>query len=229
MYEKSSLNNENTSKKAHIVEIFNSIQGEGLFVGEMQTFVRFSGCNLNCAFCDTNHKKEISKEMTAEELANTLKEKEARTVSLTGGEPLLHSDFIKELTKKYSANYYLETNGTLWKKLEDVLDCVNTVAMDIKLKSATGEENRFEDNQKFADIAASAKNFFIKIVFDKNITNEEIESCIKIASKNNTTVILQPKMPMDKDFVPDTIFSKFYAKYENIRLIPQTHKFLNIR
>lgn len=228
MYEKNSLNNEIT-KKAHIVEIFNSIQGEGLFVGEMQTFVRFSGCNLNCAYCDTNHTKEISKEMTVEDLANALKEHKAQIVSLTGGEPLLYGDFICELTKKFSANYYLETNGTLWKKLEDVLDCVDTVAMDIKLKSATGEENRFSENQKFADVASRAKNFFIKIVFDKNIDDFEIENCIKIASKNNTTIILQPKMPMDSDFAPDVIFNKFYAKYKNLRLIPQTHKFLNVR
>ena len=224
MSEKNSLNN-----KAHIVEIFNSIQGEGLFVGEMQTFVRFSGCNLNCAYCDTNHSKETSKEMTVKELANKLKEKTAKIVSLTGGEPLLNYQFIKELCTKYKANYYLETNGTLSEKLQNVIESIDTVAMDIKLESATGEKNRFEENQKFAQIANKAKTFFIKIVFDKNITEDEIENCIKIAKNNKTQIILQPKMPLEQGFEPDVVFNKFYEKYEFVRLIPQTHKFLNIR
>ena len=224
MLEKSSLNN-----KAYIVEIFKSIQGEGLFVGEMQTFVRFSGCNLNCEYCDTKHNKEISQKMTVQELCKKLEEKKAKIVSLTGGEPLLNSNFIKELTAKYKANYYLETNGVLTEKLESVVDSMDTVAMDIKLKSATGEENRFEENEKFADIANKAKNFFIKIVFDKNITDDEIESCIKIAKKNKVQIILQPKMPIEQGFEPETVFNRFYKKYEFVRLIPQTHKFLNIR
>ena len=225
MLEKTSLNN----KKAHIVEIFNSIQGEGLFVGEMQTFVLFSGCNLRCAYCDTSHNKEISKEISVKELTKELEEKSAKVVSLTGGEPLLHSDFIKELTANFKASYYLETNGTLADKLEQVIDSIDTVAMDIKLKSATGEENKFKENEKFANIAKNAKNFFIKIVFDENITEEEIENCVKIAKKNNTQIILQPKMPLAHNFEPEKIFNKFYKKYEFTRLIPQTHKFLNIR
>lgn len=216
-------------KKAHIVEIFNSIQGEGLFVGEMQTFVRFSGCNLKCKYCDTNHTKNIAQEMTVGDLAQKLKEKNAKIISLTGGEPLLHHDFIGELCEEYSANYYLETNGTMHSELEKVINNINTVAMDIKLKSATGEENKFEDNFKFADIANCTKTFFIKVVFDKNITEDEIENCIKIAQKNKTQIILQPKMPLDKDFEPEEIFNKFYKKYEFVRLIPQTHKFLNIK
>ena len=218
-----------TTKKAHIVEIFNSIQGEGLFVGEMQTFVRFSGCNLKCKYCDTNHSKIIAQEVTPQDLARKLEEKNAKIVSLTGGEPLLHHDFINKLCEKYSARYYLETNGTMHSELEKVINNINTVAMDIKLKSATGEENRFEDNLKFANIAKRAKSFFIKVVFDKNILDEEIENCIKIAGENKTQIILQPKMPLDKDFEPEEIFNKFYKKYEFVRLIPQTHKFLNIR
>ncbi len=229
MLEKSSLNNKIDCKKASIIEIFSSIQGEGLFVGEMQTFVRFAGCNLHCKYCDTNHCKEISKDYTVEDLALELKENNAQTVSLTGGEPLLHSGYIKALIKQYKANYYLETNGTLPNNLSEVLSLVNTVAMDIKLESATGEKNKFKLNEEFARIAANAKNFFIKIVFDKNISDEEIESCIKIAKACSTPIVLQPKMPLDAGFSPEEIFNKFYSKYKNVRLIPQTHKFLSIR
>ena len=51
----------------------------------------------------------------------------------------------------------------------------------------------------------------------------------KIAKNNKTQIILQPKMPLGQNFEPDVAFNKFYEKYEFVRLIPQTHKFLNIR
>jgi len=218
--------------KTKIKEIFTSIQGEGLWVGERHIFVRFCKCNLNCAFCDTDFDINNSKEFSSEELYKILKDNGCEVVSLTGGEPLLDVEFLKHFLKNYkeklNKKIYLETNGTLPKNLEKIIDYVDIVAMDIKLESATQQKNNFPENDNFLDIA-SKKDVFIKVVFDKNIKENEIQEVIKLAKKYNKTVVLQPKMPLGKDVDLNKIFNDFYKHYKNIRLICQTHKFLNLQ
>ncbi len=217
------------SFEAGIKEIFTSIQGEGLYTGEKQIFVRFSRCNLKCKYCDTDFASE--KKYSSENLYEKLKNNPCNVISFTGGEPLLEVDFLKDFLKKYknklNKKIYLETNGTLYKNLEKIIEYVDIVSMDIKLKSATGEENKFCDNEKFLKIA-NKKETFIKVVFDKNITKDEIVSVINLAKKNDNFIILQPKMPMEKGIDIIKIFDEFYNEYKNVRLIPQVHKFLNI-
>ncbi len=93
-------------------EIFYSLQGEGRHAGTPAVFVRLSGCNMRCAFCDTQH--QTGTQMTAEEIVAAIAEYPARTVIITGGEPTLQLD--AELTYAlHNAGYsiHLETNGTL--------------------------------------------------------------------------------------------------------------------
>lgn len=98
-------------KEMKINEIFYSVQGEGFHAGTPAIFVRFSGCNLRCPFCDTEH--EEGRGMTEEEIVTAVKEFPARLVVLTGGEPSLFVDehFVDALHQagKYVA---METNGT---------------------------------------------------------------------------------------------------------------------
>jgi organic radical activating enzyme len=67
----------------------------------------------------------------------------------------------------------------------------------------------------------------LKAVFDENITNQEIENCCALAQKYSAPLVLQPKMPIVCDF--EEIFKKFCRIYPNVRLIPQVHKFLDVR
>ena len=94
-----------------INEIFYSLHGEGYHTGTPAIFVRFSGCNLCCDFCDTQHEEGIM--MTDEEIIAEVKKYPAVTVVLTGGEPSLwiDDDFIDRL---HEAGKYvcIETNGT---------------------------------------------------------------------------------------------------------------------
>ena len=222
---------QNTVKKVKIKEIFTSIQGEGPYVGEKQIFVRFCKCNLACKFCDTDFSFENANEYDEIELFNLLLNKKADTISFTGGEPLVEVDFLLSFLEKYkdklNKKIYLETNGTLPCELSKIIDFVDVISMDIKLKSAADEKNRFDDNEKFLEIA-NKKEVFIKVVFDNNIADDEIISCINLAKKNNNLIILQPKMPMSEKLNIEEIFDKFYKNYKNIRLIPQVHKFLNL-
>ena len=94
-----------------INEIFESLQGEGFHTGTAAVFVRFSGCNLRCPFCDTQH--ETYTEMSEEDIARKVSQYNAPWVILTGGEPSLQAtetlvDRLHALGKRVA----METNGT---------------------------------------------------------------------------------------------------------------------
>ncbi len=224
------------TNKAKIREIFTSIQGEGPYVGTKQLFIRFCGCNLNCAYCDTDFEAAKSKDYTVEELINKINEYgEIFTISLTGGEPLCSAAFLKDFLpeiRKYGHKIYLETNATLPEALEKIIDSVDVVSADIKLKSSTGMNIDSAVYEKFYSLA-SKKKCFAKVVFNEAISDEEINFCVSIAQKYGLLLILQPEMK-GNDFsvtseFSEIIFEKFYTKYSNIRLIPQVHKFINLR
>lgn len=94
-----------------INEIFYSVQGEGYFTGTPAVFIRFSGCNLNCSFCDTLHNEGVK--MTDDEIILEVMKYPATLVVLTGGEPSLFvtRDFIDKL-HAVDKMVAMETNGT---------------------------------------------------------------------------------------------------------------------
>ncbi|HXV27599.1 MAG TPA: 7-carboxy-7-deazaguanine synthase QueE, partial [bacterium] len=115
-----------TSNSAYISEIFSSLQGEGTHLGERHLFIRFEECHIHCQYCDELDKP--AKPMTLDEVMAEVARLEAEEgphsfISLTGGEPLLYLPFLKPLMMRLKAmNYriYLETNGILWRSLQDV-------------------------------------------------------------------------------------------------------------
>ncbi len=96
-----------------INEIFYSLQGEGFHTGTPAVFVRFSGCNLRCTFCDTQH--QAGEMMSLQEIVNEVnKYPFAPLLVLTGGEPSLFIDeaLVAELKQKTGKKIAIETNGT---------------------------------------------------------------------------------------------------------------------
>lgn len=94
-----------------VVEIFDSIQGEGQWMGVMRTFVRFAGCNLKCPFCDEAKKYGGQTIMTVDEIVAACKQ---NGVVLTGGEPTIQPDLIILIGALMQNGHQvaLETNGT---------------------------------------------------------------------------------------------------------------------
>lgn len=94
-----------------INEIFYSLQGEGFYTGTPAVFLRMSGCNRRCHFCDTSH--EAFSEMTAEEIARAVSKYPSRHLVITGGEPTLQldSDLLRAI-KAHRFYVQVETNGT---------------------------------------------------------------------------------------------------------------------
>ena len=101
-----------------IVEIFNSIEGEGKRAGRLCTFIRTAGCNLRCSFCDTkySYSEKDAQQLDVEEILQQVGLYDCNLITLTGGEPLLHEEakglLIPELLKRgYEVN--IETNGSI--------------------------------------------------------------------------------------------------------------------
>ena len=216
-----------------IKEIFASIQGEGPYVGYKQLFIRFCGCNLNCNYCDTEFEANGSKLYSTKELVDIIeKNSDCHSVSLTGGEPLLNIKFLKEFLPKCKLPIYLETNGTLYKELEEIIDYITYISADIKLPSCTGLKALWNEHDRFFEIA-SKKILFAKVVFGKNVTDEELLHACELCKKYNIELILQPKMngikpDVNSDFM-ENVLNKTLKYYKKVRLIPQVHKFINVQ
>ncbi len=230
--------------RAEITEIFSSIQGEGIFMGAKQIFVRFKDCNLSCGFCDES-KDACGKAYTPAELIDEIKLLTVQngmhhSVSLTGGEPLCYADYLGyflPLLRKESGKSYLETNGTLPNELSRIIDLIDIIAMDIKLPSSTGEKAFWKEHLEFLKIA-SRKMVFVKSIVTPETTPDDIRKAVFLIRNLDKDIpfILQPVTPVkasDKSVDRKTLLEFLEIGIENklecIRVIPQTHKMMGMR
>jgi len=236
-----------------ISEIFSSTQGEGLYAGCRQVFLRLAGCNLQCAYCDTPppaapercrvertpgqrdfalYENPLSEETTFR-IVRSFDLSLHHSVSLTGGEPLLHPDLIRRLVPLLQGTrrgIYLETNGTLPEQLAQVIDLVDIIAMDIKLPSVTGLSSRWEEHRRFLGVACE-KEVFVKIVVGSETTDGEMEKAARLIQTAGAGIplVIQPvtKAGGRIGVSPERllIFQRIaLEKLVDVRVIPQTHK-----
>jgi len=224
--------------KAKVTEVFRSIQGEGKYAGVPQVFVRFWGCNMRCAWCDTPTSNTGFKEYTLDALSQEVISRGAlcHSVSLTGGEPLMQIDFIKEFLmrlKKASLKTYLETNGILYHELSTVIDAVDIIAMDIKLPSSTKQKAYWFEHEQFLQRALKA-DIFVKTVVSSETVASDVITCAQIISRvaPQICLVLQPNyFDLDQDcLLKCQEFQKISSQYlSDVRVLGQLHKQLQVR
>ena len=222
--------------KGKISEIFESIQGEGIYLGEKQIFVRLFGCNLSCGFCDT--RPDSFTEYDPHELLEEIKlyRKNSHCVSFTGGEPLLQKDFLKDvlrLTHKAGFKNYLETNGTLSEELEEVIHDVHIVAMDLKLPSSTGLNGFWEEHHKFLKVA-SRKEVFLKAIICETTDEDDLKEGLRLIKEvdRSAVLILQPNSNERQVKLIEKLKTfKALCKKEKVTafIIPQLHKIMGLK
>lgn len=228
--------------KAKISEIFQSIQGEGQYVGSKQVFIRFFGCNMRCAWCDTpqaiGDKGGQFEEYTSDELWRKISDlwSNCHSVSFTGGEPLIQADFIKAFLPRLKAAWvtsYLETNGVFYQELAELIDDIDIIAMDLKLPSSTKCRPFWDEHKEFLKIARK-KEVFTKTVISNDTTREDVLQSVDLVADIDpeTTYILQPNYFDQENGVVQKCLE--YQKdcsnrLKNVRIVPQMHKFLKLR
>lgn len=127
-------------------EIFLSIQGESMSSGFPTVFVRFTGCNLRCSYCDTAYAYEKGEDMTVHEILEKIRRFSCKRVCLTGGEPLLQPEIssLLELLQDYRVS--IETNGSIDLGKYSLKSSNHTFVMDMKTPSSGCSEQMIFDN-----------------------------------------------------------------------------------
>ncbi len=219
---------------AKISEIFKSYQGEGLWQGKEQAFVRFFGCNLACQFCDT--RPTSYKVMNLDQALNVLSGLgKFHSVAITGGEPLLQVDFLKSFCSKLKEKkkiIFLETNGVLYQNLKEIISWVDMISLDFKLPSSTGLRLYWSQHEKFIQIAQKT-NLFVKIVIGRNLIFKDLDKAIELIKGVNfgLTLVLQPENPYEKEIEGKLLQARERCLRQSIcaTIIPQLHKKMGIK
>ncbi|MBD2436760.1 7-carboxy-7-deazaguanine synthase QueE [Nostoc sp. FACHB-110] len=253
---------------ARLIEVFSAIQGEGLNVGTRQIFIRFALCDLRCHFCDSAYtwnapatcKVEISPGLRDFEIHSNpvpltillewIKRQNLPflhdSISLTGGEPLLHAPFLLEFLPQVRSlthlPIYLETGGHRPEQLAMILPYLDAVGMDLKLPSVSGE-NHWQAHAKFLQLCHnSSLDVFVKIIISQTTHLDELKQAALLIADISPTipVFLQPVTPLpvaaqltptpilaptpDQVLIWQALMKEFVSQ---VRVVPQTHKMLN--
>ena len=261
----------------YLSEMFCSVQGEGMFIGERQIFLRTAGCAATCSWCDTVYSKvqtprfvvhagdgvashpwrpnPVSLEQVVADLVELARANSpVTTVSLTGGEPLEQPEFSGAIVRALRARgfrVHLETAGLHAAALRTLIDDLDVIAMDVKLPSATGVETWDAHREflaawrgtPFDPAKGPERAAFSKVIVDLEATAEEIDRAASLVAEADRRIpfVLQPESEVlfskkstraDRRALMALVDAGARAamqRLETVRVIPQTHKVLDVR
>lgn len=186
-----------------IAEIYKSVQGEGLLTGTPSVFVRVSGCNLRCWFCDTPFTSWAPEgsDIAVDEIVAQVEEWDCRHVVLTGGEPMLFAELLPlaDQLRERSWHITVETAGTLYLPV-----ACDLMSISPKL-SASGPEpaqhprwSRRHERQRYQPEVLRALmdqyDYQLKFVVDRAAELDEVESFVaKFPAVREDRVMLMPQ------------------------------------
>lgn len=220
-----------------INEVFNSIQGEGLYTGYPMTFVRLSGCNLHCSWCDTNYRscidssKHISSKDVLDELVASVHINRPCGFCITGGEPMLQAEewfYLINKASLFDVFVELETNASI-EIPNDFLDRISSVVYSPKPPSA--EVSYVYKLDKLRPIFDQLKlNLYNKKDYDFWV-NEFLPVFLEDNKDlNRKNIFVSPIMSKDNKLNPDTFnLAMDLCLKVGIRMSIQVHKLIGVK
>lgn len=237
-----------------ISEVYYTLQGEGILIGLPSVIVRFSGCNLQCTWCDTP-KKKPDPNITYDDIRKVLETNKCNHLIFTGGEPTLYQQTIKEILVylkckiPYPMHYTIETNATT-RIAPFLLSCPMHIMYSLspKLSSSGNRYSKQDLIRMFTDLTDNWSAFQLKLCIDMSNLDDltdtkhilDILNATIPDGKRRPDVILQPvSRPLNASHYVNLYeysqnLNRLYvwAKEDlntvtnRIRILPQLHKII---
>ncbi|PLX80109.1 MAG: radical SAM protein [Desulfuromonas sp.] len=240
-----------------LIELFSSLQGEGLHIGRREIFLRLAGCNLGCAYCDTPYAagdvwtverepgsgrfESYPNPASLERCLDILDDWCDRgsglhsALNLTGGEPLLQGEalqtWVPELRQRLPI--HLETNGSLPAALSPLLPFLSFLSIDLKLADTCEEPTPWDCHREFLRLACH-KPGQVKLVVGPAQGEQELLKAVRLVADEapGYPIILQPLTEKGRPSVSGEHLLRLQeiaaAIHPETLVIPQVHPLLNL-
>ncbi|MFO7792885.1 MAG: radical SAM protein [Candidatus Saliniplasma sp.] len=198
-----------------INEIFYSLQGEGTQIGLPTIFIRTSGCNLRCEWCDTKYAWEAGEEYTVQEIKSQIRDYPVKRVCITGGEPLMQDDLL-DLVDVLGQTYEIsiETNGSL--DIEQISKADVHISMDYKTPSSGMCGEMRDENIDFLKTTDVLKF----VIADKDDYDFAKETIKKLDPPSE--IVFQPVHGIELKDLAEWVIEDGI----DVRVLPQLHKLI---
>jgi 7-carboxy-7-deazaguanine synthase len=212
----------------NVTESFFSLNGEGLLIGTPTVFVRLSGCNLRCAWCDTAYAWEEGMKKDVRTITEEVKSTDngfCEWVLITGGEPLLQE--IDELVSQLRTAGYkvgIETNGTIYR---DILKECDFISVDVKPPSSKNPTTDIETFKKITRAIERRDGQVKAVIADEN--DYRFVCTFVERNKIRVPVVLQPCWGFMTLKELYTVYFENPVPVKPIRILPQIHKIGDIK
>lgn len=233
--------------KVRLFEIFTSVEGEGILYGTKTLFVRLAGCPFTCFYCDTKESLPLDSGTEYDlneacKLIDSNLKNQTYKVNFTGGDPLVQYQAVAELAKHVQSKKiptYLESSCFDSKKFDYILPFIDIVKIEFKTK-----DSEFVDSKHYEKLIAntmdclkssvsSKKITYIKIVVSSktnlNDFNNLVTSIFNSISKNQIDgFVIQPTYGIAEPTL-DLLLKMYdivYPFYNEVKVVPQLHKFI---
>ncbi len=201
-------------------EIFYSIQGESSFAGRPCVFVRLTGCNLRCSYCDTRYAYDEGEELEIEDIVNRVASYQCPLVEVTGGEPLIQEETPVLVHRLLQEGYQvlMETNGS-----QDIRRVDDSCVKIIDIKCPSSGQHRHNDLRNLDWLTNHDE---VKFVISHR---EDYEYARKILDLMDTKLLRKNRVhfsPVFGGLEPNTLAEWLLEDHLDVRLHLQLHKFI---
>jgi 7-carboxy-7-deazaguanine synthase len=211
-----------------IAELFYSIQGEGSLVGVPSVFIRTSGCNLRCAWCDTPYAswQPEGADLTLDQIVDEVKAHPARHVVVTGGEPMIAPEIVPLTERLRGLGWHItiETAGTVFQPVAcDLMSISPKLANSTPNGRWAAQHDRLRIQPEVLLELMARYPYQLKFVIEKPDDLDEVRALIGTLGADRSRVILMPEGTDRNRLRERAVWLAEICKQEGFRFSPRLH------